>query len=92
MTADGLIQEPTLRVRDLKTQFFTKAGIVKAVDGISFDVHPGKVLGLVGESGSGKTVTGFSILGLVDEPGRIVEGDIISVSYTHLTLPTILRV
>ena len=45
MTADGLIQEPTLRVRDLKTQFFTKAGIVKAVDGISFDVHPGKVLG-----------------------------------------------
>nr|ALS56003.1 putative methionine ABC transporter ATP-binding protein [uncultured bacterium EIL102C09] len=77
MTADGLIQEPTLRVRDLKTQFFTKAGIVKAVDGISFDVHPGKVLGLVGESGSGKTVTGFSILGLVDEPGRIVEGDII---------------
>lgn len=77
MTADGLTQEPTLRVRDLKTQFFTKAGIVKAVDGISFDVHPGQVLGLVGESGSGKTVTGFSILGLVDEPGRVVSGDIL---------------
>ena len=45
MTADGLTQEPTLRVRDLKTQFFTKAGIVKAVDGISFDVYPGPVLG-----------------------------------------------
>lgn len=77
MTADGLTQEPTLRVRDLKTQFFTKAGIVKAVDGISFDVYPGQVLGLVGESGSGKTVTGFSILGLVDEPGRVVSGDIL---------------
>ena len=69
--------EPTLEVRDLKTHFFTKAGVVRAVDGISFEVHPGKVLGLVGESGSGKTVTGFSILGLVDEPGRVVEGEIL---------------
>jgi peptide/nickel transport system ATP-binding protein len=68
---------PTLEVRDLKTYFFTKAGVVKAVDGISFEVHPGKVLGLVGESGSGKTVTGFSILGLVDEPGRVVGGEIL---------------
>jgi peptide/nickel transport system ATP-binding protein len=68
---------PTLEVRDLKTHFFTKAGVVKAVDGISFEVHPGKVLGLVGESGSGKTVTGFSILGLVDEPGRVVGGEIL---------------
>ena len=68
--------EPTLSVRNLKTHFFTKIGTVKAVDGISFDVRPGEVLGLVGESGSGKTVTGFSILGLVDEPGRIVEGEV----------------
>jgi peptide/nickel transport system ATP-binding protein len=68
---------PTLEVRNLKTHFFTKAGIVKAVDGISFDVRPGEVLGLVGESGSGKTVTGFSVLGLVDEPGRIVAGEIL---------------
>jgi len=68
---------PTLEVRDLKTYFFTKAGVVKAVDGISFEVRPGKVLGLVGESGSGKTVTGFSVLGLVDEPGRIVGGEIL---------------
>ena len=68
---------PTLEVRDLKTYFFTKAGVVKAVDGISFAVHPGKVMGLVGESGSGKTVTGFSILGLVDEPGRITGGEIL---------------
>ena len=65
-----------LSVANLKTHFFTRAGVVKSVDGISFDVNRGEVLGLVGESGSGKSVTGFSIMGLVDEPGRIVEGSI----------------
>jgi peptide/nickel transport system ATP-binding protein len=68
---------PTLEVRDLQTYFFTKGGVAKAVDGISFTVGRGKVLGLVGESGSGKTVTGFSVLGLVDEPGRVVGGEIL---------------
>lgn len=68
--------QPTLAVEGLKTHFFTKAGVVKAVDGVSFDVKPGEILGLVGESGSGKTVTGFSIIGLIDAPGRIVEGAI----------------
>ena len=68
--------EPTLEVRNLRTHFFTKAGVVKAVDDVSFAVRPGKVMGLVGESGSGKTVTGFSILGLVDAPGRVVGGEI----------------
>ncbi|KAA2211706.1 ABC transporter ATP-binding protein [Teichococcus oryzae] len=68
---------PTLEVRNLQTHFFTRAGVVKAVDGVSFTVQRGKVMGLVGESGSGKTVTGFSILGLVDEPGRIVGGEIL---------------
>ncbi len=67
---------PLLQVRDLVTHFATRAGVVKAVDGVSFDLAEGEVVGLVGESGSGKTVTGFSILGLIDPPGRIVSGSI----------------
>ena len=65
-----------LEVRGLRTHFFTKAGVVKAVDDVTFAVDRGRVLGLVGESGSGKSMTGYSILGLVDPPGRIVEGSI----------------
>jgi peptide/nickel transport system ATP-binding protein len=68
---------PTLEVRNLKTYFYTKAGVVKAVDDVSFTVGKGEVLGLVGESGSGKTVTGFSVMGLVDPPGRIAGGSIL---------------
>ena len=67
----------TLEVRNLRTHFFTRAGVVKAVDDVSFAIARGRVLGLVGESGSGKTVTGFSITGLVDPPGRIVDGSIL---------------
>jgi len=65
-----------LEVEGLRTHFFTKAGVVKAVDDVTFAVDRGRVLGLVGESGSGKSMTGYSILGLVDPPGRIVEGSI----------------
>ena len=64
----------TLEVEDLRTHFFTRRGIVKAVDGVSLEVASGEVLGLVGESGCGKTITGFSIIGLVDPPGRVVSG------------------
>ena len=66
--------QPVLRVTDLQTHFFPKGGVAKAVDGVSFTVGRGEVLGLVGESGSGKSVTGFSLMGLVDPPGRVVGG------------------
>ena len=72
----GAPNAPLLEVRDLQTHFHTRAGVVKAVDGVSFSLQPGQIIGLVGESGSGKTVTGFSLLGLVDPPGRIVGGSI----------------
>ncbi|PZR85599.1 MAG: peptide ABC transporter ATP-binding protein, partial [Candidatus Nephthysia bennettiae] len=68
---------PLLQVQDLKTHFFTSGKVVKAVDGVSFDVNRGETIGIVGESGSGKSVTSMSILRLVSEPGRIVSGRIL---------------
>ena len=65
-----------LSVRELRTHFFAEDGVVKAVDGASFDVHAGRTLGIVGESGCGKSVTARSILGIVERPGRIVGGEI----------------
>jgi peptide/nickel transport system ATP-binding protein len=76
-TPQAATRDPTLEVRGLQTHFFTRAGVVKAVEDVSFSVGSGRVLGLVGESGSGKTVTGFSIMGLVDPPGRVVGGSIL---------------
>ena len=68
--------EPILEISDLQTHFFTKAGILRAVDGVSFEIGAGEIVGLVGESGSGKSITGFSIIGLVDSPGKIIGGSI----------------
>jgi peptide/nickel transport system ATP-binding protein len=65
-----------LEIDRLRTHFFTRAGVVRAVDDVSLTVRKGEVLGLVGESGSGKSITGYSIMGLVDPPGRIVLGSI----------------
>jgi peptide/nickel transport system ATP-binding protein len=65
-----------LRVRDLTTHFYTQEGQVNAVDGISFDVHEKEVFGIVGESGSGKTVAALSLIDLVEDPGRIVDGEV----------------
>ncbi|MCA9988600.1 MAG: ABC transporter ATP-binding protein [Anaerolineales bacterium] len=66
-----------LEVRDLKTQFFTETGVVRAVDGVSMTLRRGEVLGVVGESGCGKSVTALSIMQLIDNPGRIVEGQVL---------------
>ncbi|WP_440766420.1 ABC transporter ATP-binding protein [Natronorubrum sp. DTA7] len=68
--------EPLLRVENLKTQFFTETGTVRAVDGISFEVNEGEIVGLVGESGAGKSVASMSLLRLIEEPGEIVGGEI----------------
>jgi oligopeptide/dipeptide ABC transporter ATP-binding protein len=67
-----------LEVRDLKTHFFTREGVVQAVDGVSFDVEKGKTLGIVGESGCGKSVTALSIMGLIPKPpAKIVGGQVL---------------
>ena len=73
MTEQNLL----LEVRNLQTHFFTESGVVRAVDGVSFNVERGKTLGLLGESGCGKTVTGYSILRLVSPPGKVVDGEIL---------------
>ncbi|NLM57651.1 MAG: ABC transporter ATP-binding protein [Clostridium sp.] len=66
-----------LKINDLKVSFFTPVGEVQAVNGISYTLEPGKVLGIVGESGSGKSVSSYSVMGLIDKPGKIVGGSII---------------
>jgi peptide/nickel transport system ATP-binding protein len=70
------MSDPVLSVRDLVVEFSSREGVLTAVNGVSFDVAAGEVLGLVGESGSGKSVTGLAVLGLIDPPGRIASGSI----------------
>ena len=67
-------RDPILSVENLRTHFLTRVGVAKAVDDVSFTLGRGEVMGLVGESGSGKSVTGYSIMGLVDPPGEVVGG------------------
>ncbi len=76
-----------LQVRGLKTYFYTEEGVVKAVDGVDFNVRAGEVLGLVGESGCGKSVTSLSILRLVGPPGKVVSGEIFFDGKDLLKLP-----
>jgi len=79
---------PLLAVSSLKTYFFTPRGLIKAIGGIDFSIAAGRTLGLVGESGCGKSMTALSILRLVPEPGRIVEGKIAFAGEDLLRLPT----
>lgn len=77
---EPIVLEPAehlLEIRDLKTHFDTRAGVVKAVDGVSLYIDRGEVLGIVGESGCGKSVTSLSIMGLVQHPGEVVAGEIL---------------
>ena len=68
--------DPVLSVRNLKVEFATRRSMLRAIDGISFDIAKGEVLGVVGESGAGKSVTGLAVIGLIDPPGRIAGGEI----------------
>ncbi|MEW6084942.1 MAG: ABC transporter ATP-binding protein [Chloroflexota bacterium] len=69
--------QPLLAVKNLKTYFYTEDGVVRAVDGVDFEVYPGEVLGLVGESGCGKSVTSLSVMRLISRPGRVDGGEIL---------------
>src|SRR5437763_3680360 len=68
--------EPVLSVRNLHVEFASRRSTLRAIDGVSFDIAKGEVLGVVGESGAGKSVTGLAIIGLIDPPGRIAGGSI----------------
>ena len=70
-------EEYLLEVKDLHTSFFTESGEVKAVNGVSFTLKPGEVMGIVGESGSGKSVTAYSIMQILADTGRIVGGQVL---------------
>src|SRR3982751_2970705 len=70
------MSSPVLSVRNLEVEFHTRREILHAIDGISFDIAKGEVLGVVGESGAGKSVTGLAVIGLIDPPGRIAGGEI----------------
>src|SRR4249919_492815 len=69
--------QPLLEVKNLRVEFPTRRGTLRAVDDVSFAIAPGEVLGVVGESGAGKSLTGMAIIGLLEPPGRIAAGQIL---------------
>ena len=79
--------EPALQIEDLHISFFTLAGEVRAINGVSLEIYPGEFFGLVGETGCGKTVTGLAVLGLVPKPGRVTQGRILLHGRDLLRLP-----
>ena len=84
-----MTDEVILQVRDLKTYFTVDEGVVKAVDGVSFDLHKGETLGIVGESGSGKSVTNLSIINMIpNPPGKIVGGQVLFSGKDLLKIPS----
>lgn len=78
-------EKPVLSVENLQTAFFTDKETIRAVDGISFDIEPSETVGIVGESGSGKSITARSIMGLIDNPGRVLDGSSIQFYGEELT-------
>lgn len=90
-----LKKEKLIELKNLKTYFYTEEGVVKAVDGVNFEIYPGETLGIVGESGCGKSVTSLSIMRLIETPpGKIVEGEInfVEKDLTKLTQPEMRKI
>jgi oligopeptide/dipeptide ABC transporter ATP-binding protein len=85
--AEENTQQPLLEIRNLKTYFYTEDGVVRAVDGVDLSVRPGEVLGIVGESGCGKSVTSLSVMRLIGQPGKIIEGEILFEGRDLLKVP-----
>jgi oligopeptide/dipeptide ABC transporter ATP-binding protein len=77
LTKKKKLEKKLIQIKNLKTYFYTEEGVVKAVDGVSFDIYEDEIIGLVGETGCGKSVTALSILNLVRAPGKIIEGQIL---------------
>ncbi len=82
-----MTNNPIVRVQNLETTFFTKVGAIKAVNGISYEIHKGETLGIVGESGCGKSVTSFSLMGLIEHPGKVTGGQFYLMGKEILHLP-----
>ena len=83
LNPEAAMTEPVLSVRDLTVEFPTRRGTLTAIDGVSFDIAPGEVLGVVGESGAGKSITGAAIIGLIEPPGRIAGGEVLPARRAH---------